>query len=482
MTDANVTAVDFDDAFYRQVRDRVLNPRTKISGLIYLAFFLMFIWSQFEGIESLQSIAVVVAVVFLHEVGHLAGMKLFGFRDVRMLFIPFLGAAVSGRARGAAGWKDALVSLAGPGPGIALGLIGFFVLQRYPLPLVFAAVQMLLFINTFNLLPFGALDGGRFMQRVLFSRHRVLEVGFIAIGSGLLGLLALLGQMYALAVFALLGLLLVPSRWRVLGAAGRLRRELADVDPDPDKLDDVQGKAVFSAACAILNGPASNNASQVAATMESILDALRRPPGVLASMALLTLYGATWLFALFGVVFVALTSGEPNWRAIDRGAVRAEFPGEPRIWPLRERTPVGERDGEVARVVVKGIERYALTVVDAGEPVEANLWIDLERDRIAADSSLQVASDDPVTVSGIAGREIIFRNSWRALQARLFVDGTHLYEITTSAPRLGYNAKQFVDSLSIEPGRQPGAMPASGPAAAAASLPAAAVTAPSSAP
>ena len=48
--------------------------------------------------KSAENLACLVIVLLIHEAGHFAGMKLFGYRDVRMFFLPFFGAAVSGRS------------------------------------------------------------------------------------------------------------------------------------------------------------------------------------------------------------------------------------------------------------------------------------------------------------------------------------------------------------------------------------------------
>lgn len=61
-----------------------------------------------SGGRSLKDLALLIPVLFFHELGHWAGMRLFGFRDVKMFFIPFFGAAVSGRGQGVASWKEAL--------------------------------------------------------------------------------------------------------------------------------------------------------------------------------------------------------------------------------------------------------------------------------------------------------------------------------------------------------------------------------------
>ena len=62
-------------------------------------------------------VAVLVGALLFHEGGHYVAMRAFGYRNLRMFFIPFFGAAVSGLNPRAAGWQKALVALAGPLPG-----------------------------------------------------------------------------------------------------------------------------------------------------------------------------------------------------------------------------------------------------------------------------------------------------------------------------------------------------------------------------
>ena len=104
---------------------------------------------------------------------------------------------------------------------------------------------MLLLVNGFNLLPLGGLDGAQLFQRVLFSRHRLLEIGFLATASAALALLALHWQSWALGAFAYLGILLLPRggrlRSRRLLPGEQLRLRLLDrpsveffLDEDPE--------------------------------------------------------------------------------------------------------------------------------------------------------------------------------------------------------------------------------------------------------
>ena len=208
-----------DSLFERSKRSLVAPRKPDTGGLVYLALFLFFIWTQLRELKSLAGLITLVLVLLFHEAGHALGMRLFGFSDIRMFFIPFFGAAVSGRARGVAAWKDAVVSLLGPVPGIGLAMLGYVVYAFRPSAWLINAVQLLLILNLFNLLPFGALDGGRFLQRVVFSRHRVLDVGFQACGTLLLGWWAASSSFLALGIFALLNLLALPGRYRVLSAA-----------------------------------------------------------------------------------------------------------------------------------------------------------------------------------------------------------------------------------------------------------------------
>ena len=145
-----------------------------------------------------------VPVLLFHELGHYVAMRVFHYRDVRMFFIPFFGAAVSGRHYAVAGWKKAVVSMMGPVPGIVAGgiigligpLLGFAWARETAL--------LLLVVNGLNLLPLLPLDGGRVVHTLFTSRHHrldgafqllaagVLAAGGIAFGDPVLGLLAAL--------------------------------------------------------------------------------------------------------------------------------------------------------------------------------------------------------------------------------------------------------------------------------------------------
>ena len=133
-----------------------------------------------------------VAVVIFHELGHFLAMKVFGYRNVSMFFVPFVGAAVSGESRRVPAWKATLVALAGPAPGILLGLVVLIVWLSGAAPgLAYEAAAMLILLNAFNLLPLLPLDGGHVLRILLARQHVWLEVTFTVVTGAALGLLGL---------------------------------------------------------------------------------------------------------------------------------------------------------------------------------------------------------------------------------------------------------------------------------------------------
>ncbi len=133
------------------------------------------------------TIAVLLGVLILHELGHFFAMRAFGYRDTGIFFLPFFGAATTGRKRDASVTQEVVVLLMGPLPGLLLGLGGIMAhLQGLHLPggpVATKAAWMLIVINYFNLLPLLPFDGGKIVQRLLFSRFPWLDVAFMALGA-----------------------------------------------------------------------------------------------------------------------------------------------------------------------------------------------------------------------------------------------------------------------------------------------------------
>ena len=269
----------------------------------------------FTGIGLLNNpvmnLVILVAVLLVHEGGHYLGMRVFQYQNVQMYFIPLFGAAVSGKNEKVDGWKVAVVALLGPLPGLALGyLVGFAFLRR-PDPWAGQLAYTLLLINGFNLLPFFPLDGGRFLNEVLFSRSRHLEVLFRILTGGLLALLGWsIGQWILIAAGSLV-VLFSGHAFKISTLAQQARRRAR-------ALEEVTGSATEAVIPPQLlldirrAFPFVHSPKDYALQAKNVLEKLNaRPPGLSATGALLGLYSfalATLLAAV--LLYVHFTSTE----------------------------------------------------------------------------------------------------------------------------------------------------------------------------
>jgi Zn-dependent protease len=289
---------------YQEALTRIRNPKRIGQGLLLVVSLALFILVQRSSSDSLRSIVILVGVLLFHELGHYAGMRAFGYRDVRMFFIPFFGAAVSGKKTGVAAWKDGVVTLLGPVPGIVVG----FVLSASPSlsPAMRELASSLVWINGFNLLPLAGLDGARLLQQVLFSRHRWLELGFQGCAGLAAGALALAWHSIALGVLAYLMMIIIPYRGRLLEAARRLRGAGLAFPSEPAALDGDVGRAVFLEARKSIGQQNQERTPTVAAAMEQLLDAATaKHPSWGASLALGFALLLSIVFATASVLMLA---------------------------------------------------------------------------------------------------------------------------------------------------------------------------------
>jgi Zn-dependent protease len=184
----------------------------------------------FAGMGLLQgppvNLLLILLVLFIHESGHWLGMKFFGYRDLQMFFIPGFGAAVSGNETTPSARQKAIVSLMGPLPGIIIGVgcgIAYAFVRNN---LLSHACGVFVLINGFNLLPFSPLDGGRFLEAVLFTRHPKAEIAFKVLAAGGLAWVAFEWKSVALGIVIYITLASLKNVWTLAKAASHLRKEL----------------------------------------------------------------------------------------------------------------------------------------------------------------------------------------------------------------------------------------------------------------
>ncbi len=332
----SVAALDPAEREYVTARAAFLTPeRSQASAVFLLVTMALFALSMRQGTQAWTDIALLVAVLLFHELGHWVGMRLFGFRDVQMFFIPFLGAAVSGRNAGAVAWKEALVLLMGPLPGLLLGTALVIWTAFEPSHLAASVGVLLVAINAFNLLPLAPLDGGKLFQLLLFSRHRVLEVAFTAFAGLALGGLALVLGIWALGVVAGLVILSIPRLRKVLYAAALLRATHPGALRDPAELDEPSLRGVYAAAGRVVPAELTGDSAltqRVRAMRDVHHHARMRPPSVLASLGLFLAWGLGAVLTLAGFVTIGggYTPRAPRWTPFtsELGAFTALLPVE----------------------------------------------------------------------------------------------------------------------------------------------------------
>ena len=162
-----------------------------------------------------QTVVTTIVVLLFHEAGHYAAMRWFGYQNVRMFFIPGLGAAVSGYARFMPGYKRVIVALMGPVPGIVAGAICWYVGDRTGSAAWNLAAVVLVILNGFNLAPILPFDGGRIVDDTIFCRDPWLRAAFGALAGVLLMTISLWSrEMFVLFILGAIVLMTVPRGFR----------------------------------------------------------------------------------------------------------------------------------------------------------------------------------------------------------------------------------------------------------------------------
>lgn len=308
--------------------DRLQNRKTSwgSAALILILSIIAFLVIGLGGSSSIWQVAALIPILLFHESGHYVAMKVFGYRNLRMFFIPGFGAAVSGRHTNIAGWKKGIVALMGPVPGIllgiVLGIVGYAVGSKTTLQASF----LLLIINGFNLIPILPFDGGRVLHTVLFCRSPILDVVFrflAAMGVFSLQLILKSPVLIAVGVMMLLGL---PAALREARAAAKIRAEgwagLGTDDPmipipiAERILDELkQPSAPGTKPKAQLPAALANQTLSVFETLNT------RPPGWFASTLLLGTHVLSFVAAAFFAILVILARDGSLQRLVHTGSL-----------------------------------------------------------------------------------------------------------------------------------------------------------------
>jgi Zn-dependent protease len=280
-----------------------LHDRKAGGFLGLLLSILLFIGTGFFA-RNLTAILVVVFVVFVHELGHAVGMRMFGYRNVQIFFVPLMGAVTLGSPKNPSNAQKAVVTLLGPLPGLILGGLSWVLFFTARGGLYRQIGMTFLFLNLFNLLPLAPLDGEKFFEYMLFARNAKLELAFKILTTLLLGLVAFALKSPVLGFLAVLGVLFLKPEYIRASLAQNLRGKLRNEESFSEQ---EIPRELLTSIKAQLEQKSSNLVRTPKIAAQNILHVWRRAheraPSSKATLGLLFLYFGSLLlgFVAFGV-------------------------------------------------------------------------------------------------------------------------------------------------------------------------------------
>lgn len=164
-----------------------------ISGMVALISAIVSLIA-FGAFLGMGMALVVIAVLFVHEFGHLLAYRLIGQPWGRMMFLPLVGGIAIPKLPFQTQGEAVFSALMGPGLSCILAIacaLPFF-LSGYSHPLLVGIGMVTVMINLFNLTPAEPLDGGIAMRSVMAklvggnARYGLLTLGACVLAIGLM--------------------------------------------------------------------------------------------------------------------------------------------------------------------------------------------------------------------------------------------------------------------------------------------------------
>jgi Zn-dependent protease len=153
----------------------LLAPLLKFGWLGFTALFSVVVYSLIFGWQFAVGL---VALLFVHEMGHAVVMKIKGIPIGGMIFIPLLGAAVIMKQMPRNAKDEAEVGIAGPIAGAIASMVCLAIARQNPDTVWAPLAYFGFFINLFNLIPIVPFDGGRVLGAI---DRRIWIIGFIGL-------------------------------------------------------------------------------------------------------------------------------------------------------------------------------------------------------------------------------------------------------------------------------------------------------------
>src|SRR6185295_4962492 len=177
-----------------------------IRSITSLALYLLIGYYFFSA--NWMLLLILTAIVIFHELGHFLAMKAFHYKELGIFFIPLLGAYASGTKREVSQKQSAIILLAGPLPGIIVGILLFVITKNRIAEMAYEDYRLLgntaillIFLNVLNLLPIYPLDGGQLLNRLFLDESKIIGKVFVVVSALALGYFSVSIGFYPLLVF-----------------------------------------------------------------------------------------------------------------------------------------------------------------------------------------------------------------------------------------------------------------------------------------
>lgn len=284
-------------------------PKTGLSLTVFSMALFVLVFMLILG-DEVSFIIYVLVVLLIHELGHFLTMKLFRYKNVRMLFVPLMGAFVQGTKKKYSQKQSFIVTVAGPFPGILIGAVLMWYGTMTHSTWLMELSGLFLMLNIINLLPLDPLDGGQMFKLFFRSNHELFLMIFAFISSiVMIGV----GWMMNSPIIMVFGFFM-GFRVRAMQKRYQMHKELKEVDVDyitTYKLlsyrDFVKIKNLLLENTPALRkfidqAPEGESDSVLASQVNNVLDVpLKRDAGILFKMTILLFWIASFVtpFLLF---------------------------------------------------------------------------------------------------------------------------------------------------------------------------------------
>lgn len=165
-------------------KPELIEPKAKGNLALTIFSIVLFVMTfLFVFTDEVNFVFHLLIVLLVHELGHFAMMKLFRYDNVRMLFIPLMGAFVQGSKEEYSQKQSLLVVGAGPFPGVILGTLLIILASKYQEAWLVDLGLLFLFLNIINLVPLDPLDGGQLFKLLMRKNHELFILIFSFVSS-----------------------------------------------------------------------------------------------------------------------------------------------------------------------------------------------------------------------------------------------------------------------------------------------------------